>query len=109
MNAIAEVWCSDCDQPATVSGRCATHNERDLAVIARIGGSLFRVWRNEGGLNMRAPLALRHHAEFAAFRKAPAFGSVPEAAFDWPIYRAALAVRATSPEGGIEQYQSESR
>jgi len=109
--------------------------DRDRAVIARMGGGVLR--RNPRFSATQIEGSITSHLN-GRHRRADKAVALPESAFDWPIYRAAmfaevygalwgqagpaeetilntlahcagLPTRPVTPEGGIEQYQRESR
>jgi hypothetical protein len=99
--------------------------ERDRAVIARIGGN---VYRHEGGVCRARGYTVAETDEYIASevrhvvnnRKASRRAYLPEAAFDWPVYQAALYQSTEDcqsnghrdplyAESVIERYQRESR
>jgi hypothetical protein len=69
--------------------------EDDLAVIARIGGNVFR---HDAGMVRARGYTREQTDEYMASevqhkvndRKASRRAQLPEAAFDWPVYRAAM-------------------
>lgn len=96
--------CPDC---ASETRAIRTQDERDRAVIARIGGrlsvGLFRRMGWDADAEREATEGIHRTQEARR-----TFAALPEAAFDWPIYRAAMRVHITNdavrpdPLGGAD-------